>query len=230
MYHGMSSLLTHSFALKLHFVTVAGVGRPVLSGPACSGFSLQEKLSLMLYKLLLFLPLVVLIGGFFLARTGLVVIMVYGQSMAPALQHGDRLLIVRRWLTRRPSKGQIVVVTLDMHRPGATLFQHENYYIKRVVAVGGESYSAPLFANAFSQRALAQGHESQPEDEMTWSIPRNHVFVCGDNVRESVDSRTWGPLPLRNISGRVLLRLSPARPSSAIEEKIARLTEHNVGE
>jgi signal peptidase I len=35
-------------------------------------------------------------------------------------------------------------------------------------------------------------------------IPKEHIFVLGDNWERSVDSRHFGPVPLKNIQGKVL--------------------------
>ena len=36
-------------------------------------------------------------------------------------------------------------------------------------------------------------------------VPKGHVFVVGDNSSVSYDSRTWGFLPIDNITGRVII-------------------------
>lgn len=37
-------------------------------------------------------------------------------------------------------------------------------------------------------------------------VPANHFFVLGDNRSDSVDSRTWGPIPYSSLKGKVLAR------------------------
>ena len=42
-------------------------------------------------------------------------------------------------------------------------------------------------------------------------VPAGDVFVLGDNRPDSVDSRTFGPIPVSRITGRVLMRIWPPR-------------------
>ena len=39
-------------------------------------------------------------------------------------------------------------------------------------------------------------------------VPKGHVWLSGDNVDNSVDSRTYGPVPYGLILGRVCYRVS----------------------
>jgi peroxiredoxin len=50
--------------------------------------------------------------------------------------------------------------------------------------------------------------EETPQAEQTWQIPPGHVFVCGDQHEQSIDSRTWGPLPQCQVRGVVVLKLA----------------------
>lgn len=39
-------------------------------------------------------------------------------------------------------------------------------------------------------------------------IPKGHVWLAGDNLSNSTDSRTYGPVPLALVKGKVLVRVS----------------------
>lgn len=42
------------------------------------------------------------------------------------------------------------------------------------------------------------------------TVTNGHVTVLGDNPSESTDSRSFGPVPLDNIIGRVIYRYYPS--------------------
>lgn len=174
----------------------------------------------MVLIVLLFSSLVLLLAGLLL-RTGLLVIAVRGQSMSPTLEPGDRILLVRRWLAGRLHKGQVVVVTLDttFGKPrNSSEWWEASYYAKRVVATAGETFSAVLSANTLWEIEPASRIQpaQSPSQVEHWQIPDDHVFVCGDNWEESIDSRSWGPLPLSSVLGIMVMKLSPSiSPSSA---------------
>lgn len=41
-------------------------------------------------------------------------------------------------------------------------------------------------------------------------VPAGHAWLQGDNIDKSVDSRTYGPVPLGLLQARLVARLNPA--------------------
>jgi signal peptidase I len=126
-------------------------------------------------------------------------------SMAPTLLPGDRI-VATRYVTDDPARGDVVV----FRQPGGEVA------VKRVIALPGDLVESDAGGRVrVGGRALDEPYASAGTTGLTPQIvPAGHVFVLGDNRGESVDSRSWGPLPSRMIRGRarvVLWRAGSAR-------------------
>ena len=132
---------------------------------------------------------------------------VQSSSMSPTLRAGDHVL-VDKFLTsgRMPDRRDIVVLRSPV--TGALL-------VKRVAAVAGDVVgleAGVLVVNGHQVREryvdyrLMVGVYYGPV-----RVPAGDVFVLGDNRPDSVDSRTFGPVPVNRITGRVLMRIWPPR-------------------
>ncbi|MER6362420.1 signal peptidase I [Kitasatospora sp. NPDC001527] len=119
------------------------------------------------------------------------------ESMAPTLVVDDRLLVLRRSvLTRRcPARGQVVVFT------GGADGADGRRMVKRVAATGGDS----LLVGGGSPADGALGHGTRVD------VPPGGIFVLGDNRRVSHDSRDYGCIGARQVTGRALLVVWPPR-------------------
>jgi signal peptidase I len=116
--------------------------------------------------------------------------------MHPTLQDGQLLLTRPRG--RRVDVGRIVVFTT---RDGRR-------YVKRVAAGPGdlvELEAGSLFVNRCSYDGRPRAAGARVE---TWRVPDGHLFVVGDNLQQSDDSRTWHDpfVPLVLVSGVALLK------------------------
>ncbi len=133
--------------------------------------------------------------------TALEPLRVTSQSMSPTLDSGDQVLVDKltgRW--RAPAVGDVVVFRDPV---GDALV------VKRVVALAGQTVGledGELVVDG------AVRHEPQVDVSRIDStyfgpvpVPRGAVFVLGDNRAESIDSRTYGPIPVDDLVGRVVL-------------------------
>ncbi|MFZ3043898.1 MAG: signal peptidase I [Minisyncoccia bacterium] len=134
-----------------------------------------------------------------------------GESMHPTFENLD-YLVIDEFLYRfaSPARGDVIV------------FRYPNdpsiFYIKRIIGLPGETVSI----NRGVVSILSADGQKTPLDEpyivnedATYtkdvSLNPGEYFVMGDNRPNSSDSRVWGPLPRKDIIGRVDLRLLPIK-------------------
>lgn len=101
-----------------------------------------------------------------------------------------------RVLGEKPKKGDVVVAVLPPPVPSAAPAEStpENLKVvcKRVAAVEGESVSY-----------LSKGKMQKKV------VPSDHVWLLGDNSSLSIDSRTYGAVPVKNVKAKVVMTLYP---------------------
>ena len=98
------------------------------------------------------------------------------------------------------------------------LFEHPHrerfWETKRVIGLPGE------LVRLIGGRLIVDGQELeepfvegiQPRLKRLWELGANEYIVMGDNRRRSTDSRSFGPLPRRNIIGKVILKIEKPDP------------------
>ena len=99
-------------------------------------------------------------------------------------------------------RGQIVICRY----PGSY-----EYYIKRVVALGGDTLEIRDGVTYLNGQALQEDYVTHPaqEDFSLITVEPGHVFVMGDNRANSHDSRAEGALEESDIVGRAVCVLFP---------------------
>lgn len=150
--------------------------------------------------LVLTVVVVLLISTFFIRHT-----LVEGDSMNNTLISGQHLLISD--VNYTPEQGDIVVF-IPLNVGNRTI-----PYIKRVIAVGGETVeikSGEVYVNG---RRLDEEYLTLPKGKSTFeetTVPEGYVFVLGDNREHSHDSREdVGFVDVRSILGKVVCRVWP---------------------
>lgn len=140
-------------------------------------------------------------------RNNLLLVIVDNHSMLPALRHGDRILMLRNYPSKWLHKGQIVVVKqpfLPFNKLES--LNVERLLIKRIVGLPGDTF----FASISDLSKNLQPFEAKLYDERgkrSWFIPTKSFFVCGDNRRKSMDSRSLGPFPFSSLVGVFIVKL-----------------------
>jgi signal peptidase I len=128
------------------------------------------------------------------------------ESMVPTLRVGDRVL-VNKFIYRftEPQRGDIIVFR--------SVEGDNEELIKRVEGVPGDRISVrrgKLYVNGEPQK---EPYVNKKFPDRSYfapkTVPKDHVFVMGDNRANSRDSRFFGPVPDENIEGEAFLRFWP---------------------
>jgi signal peptidase I len=144
------------------------------------------------------------------------------RSMVPTLLVGDHILVnkfiygVKIPLLRRtilpvsePKRGEIVVFIFPNDR--------SKDFIKRVIGVAGDKVeirNKKIFINdkefkdpfGVYSDSLILPKSMQPRDNFgPVTVPEKAIFVMGDNRDESLDSRFWGFVDLKDVEGKAFI-------------------------
>jgi len=144
------------------------------------------------------------------------------RSMVETLLVGDHILVnkflygvkiplLRNTIipVREPKRGEIVVFIFPNDR--------SKDFIKRVIGVGGDTIeikNKKIFINGkeysdsygiYSDNIIYPA-TMQPRDNFgPITVPKNSIFVMGDNRDESLDSRFWGFVNLKDVEGKAFI-------------------------
>jgi signal peptidase I len=159
------------------------------------------------------------VGIWGLVGSGLRPGIVVGDSMAPTLRSGQWFVMdVEAYRGTTPRHGDIVV------------FRHQGrVYVKRVLGAGGDTVRLlqqqdadglshfPVEPDMLDRaRRLCESRFGRRRRLVELRVPQGHVYVIGDMVTRSLDSRHLGPIPLRELRGRVCFgpsaRVHPVLP------------------
>ena len=140
---------------------------------------------------------------------------------------GDHLFVDRVSIHFRPlRRGEVFVFNTEglYSSRGTPLTGY--YYIKRLAGLPGDTlriqdgplyirpknentfrpaeWFNPAFCKVYSGQGGYQGHlgMGRLEENVEFTVPDDCCFALGDNTANSLDSRDWGPLPVKNIIGR----------------------------
>ncbi len=115
-------------------------------------------------------------------------VVVVGNSMEPTYRNGETLL-AKRYEGQALAKGDLLVIEMG----GETI-------VKRVAFLGGEHVPQAKVlgwtddVSPFLYQAAGRAGRSR-----SLYVPKNKVYVRGDNAETAIDSRHFGTVPLEDI-------------------------------
>jgi len=139
---------------------------------------------------------------------------IFSDSMQPTLQKGDYIMIrLRHYRSGKPERGDLVVIK-NPENPSQEL-------LKRVVGLEGEKFEIKNKRVFINNRPLQEDYKTHLDSSVyvrklypfdnsirdncgPLIVPWGHCFVLGDNRDNSLDSRHWGPVSLKDITAKAL--------------------------
>jgi len=143
-------------------------------------------------------------------------------SMKPTLLVGDHILVNKFiYGVKIPYLNTVILPVKDPQRGDIVVFKYpidpRKDFIKRVIGVPGdviEIRDKSVYINGqrlnhdvgvYSDPRTIAGN-LRPRDNLgPITVPPDGLFVMGDNRDESFDSRFWGFVPLRDVSGKAFI-------------------------
>lgn len=174
------------------------------NGPQRSwGAELWEILKILLISLAIVLPVRYFIVQPFIVR---------GASMEPNFENREYLIIDEvSYYFREPERGEPIVFRYPL--------DPRQFFIKRIIGLPGEHVEIKGGRIRITNFSIPEGFwldESylDPPGRMTHpdtnvDLNADHFFVLGDNRDFSSDSRVWGLLDRKFITGRAVFRAWP---------------------
>ncbi|XP_048548910.1 mitochondrial inner membrane protease subunit 2-like [Triticum urartu] len=127
------------------------------------------------------------------------VVAIKGHSMHPTMTgtdsalRGDIVLAEKGCLDRyKFSRGDVILFKCPSN--------HKEVFVKRLIGLPGEWIQLPASSEIIK-------------------VPQGHCWVEGDNAARSWDSRSFGPIPLGLINGRVTHIIWPPSKMGRVERK-----------
>lgn len=151
-----------------------------------------------------------------------------GPSMESTLQNHDRLIVLKlpRTVARithnayQPNRGDVIIFNEPDSTDPSSASNTNKQLIKRVIGLPGDHIVVSQGVLTVYNKAHPKGYTpdtslpygkviSSTPGDIDMEVPAGQIFVCGDNRSNSFDSRYFGTVPLKNVIGKLLMRVYP---------------------
>jgi len=168
-------------------------------------------------SLLIALIIAIIVRSFFLQA-----FKIPSSSMEPTLLIGDHLLVNRLSYVVKVPFTDIVLFHLGSPERGDVIvfrypIERDKDFIKRVIATEGETVEIKdkvIFVNGkriedpwgrFLDKSIVPGYIAPKDNLGPTKVPKDSIFVMGDNRDRSADSRFWGFVHRDDLVGEALI-------------------------
>ncbi|CAM2863706.1 signal peptidase I [Paenibacillus sediminis] len=146
-----------------------------------------------------------------------------GHSMDPTLHDKERIYVSKlsHTFSKEPDYGDIVVIDSRIDRKrsfkdsviehpliqfimGKNTKEDHTFYVKRVIGKPGdvlEFKDHKVYRNGVALQEPYLKETMNFVSNQKWIVPKDHIFVMGDNRNNSNDSRNIGYIPLDHVMG-----------------------------
>ena len=141
-----------------------------------------------------------------------------GASMHPNYPDGEYLLTDKvSYRLGEPKRGDVIVFKAPTG--------NGDEFIKRIMALPGEQVSVQngriyingkLLEENYLDDSVYTSAGAYPEEGTTITVPEGEYFVLGDNRPHSSDSRAWGFIAKKKITGRAWLIYWPLKNAGPV--------------
>lgn len=144
---------------------------------------------------------------------------VRGASMEPTFNSGDYIFTSKvTYKMRSPQRGDVIVFNSPKNA--------DIEYIKRIIGLPGDKIVIKEGAVSVNNTVLNEPYIAARtplwengfiKEGVEFTVPKEHLFVMGDNRPRSSDSREFGPIPISSVIGQVFYRYFPSNKMGSID-------------
>jgi len=131
---------------------------------------------------------------------------VVGHSMEGSLHEGDYLIVNKMsYKAGEPHYGDVVILDSDA-------VEGHDVFIKRIVGLPGDTIEIKHNKLIRNGKVIKESYikEKMYTSDMKIAIPKEEVFVMGDNRNHSMDSRIIGTVNYKKeVIGKAVMRVKP---------------------